>query len=569
MHTILIRIFCIIGLCFEEAHLIHLREYWKFKKWLNIPSTNTKTWVRFLIKHNEVVIRSDTHSHLFGILGLLNSMKDSPLFNGTSCRHSIPPHMLILRAVCKEPERITWNKWRKQLYPEIYHIKPERSLSMNLTFLDLKLSGALQCVSGAKHIMYEYVSILQYNGTARSVPQQCHLNRTSLETHTECEHDLLCGHYPNHFRFLLYPTVILEILYQPHLTSKLTMLFQVISSDFATHFNLSCFWIRCSYSSPLGIFTEDILSLNLARLVNHVLYSFRVVTSRVSSLIIYQMSQLPDVIFDGPFFESEVLRGRLESSIGVKFRTTSFQATLLTFLNYSNAIHHMNRIYQYDSQEAHAETLSHLQNLSGEQKHFVFPWSSCNGVHIQLCTLRIPNPILMGVNITIASIEYKGPSILADSCSFGGFTIYFNHSKKENLQEIFNECHDLVFNSTEELAMHIFSDHKTEEIWISTVSYAQYSTISAEVTISEAPCKGVHMIPNVRKHCQYPGNAIIRKPITHYSDWDCSHLIDVHDHLLSIHFMYTVVELNRYLYALLRSVNVYILSTLKPYDDPQ
>ncbi len=517
----------------DTYHYKPLRQYWKH---LRQPESKTrevsKRWLPFVHKHLTQHLIRCYFKDMASILHILQGMKDSILFNYKSCTVTEQGHRLILAAACLGS--------RNNAFIKKYSvtISTDNKLRMNLTLIELKLSGAPLCLTGDRNIMLEYMSITQYNNT---IPE--HLTELPPVGATQSYHgyryDLLCGQYPAHVRFLLYPRTTIELIQKHNLNHKITMFYQVIDSEFADSFDFTCFWIRCSQKVPYTYiykprpYTEEILSLVISRWPYHKYHSLRLVTDPSNTFVISMLSTAQITIFDGPLFECEIIRsnqGKVFKRIKKIWawvyilKTTSFLATILFVSD--------NQQFEFESVSVDKRTIHILNDIRSIPKSVIFPWKTCRGKYLQFCVLKIPNPTLHGINVTIPSVWYSGPSLPGADCSFGGITVYFKNTGVTSLQEMMQEC-----NNVENVGLNLFSSKNTEEIWISTISFRAYSKIKAEVMISTTPCRGIHFQPTPYKDCQYHASKLDKKPIV--INANVYYYISIHDNKILTNFWHS------------------------------
>ena len=524
-------LFLILFACVKSSVIqgnhVHLRQYWKLilmehtrpNRNKHLTDTNI-TWERYTIKHVEGHLRNlknKTLNDMFNLMILLRKVKHSISFNYQSCARSRVAKRFILTSICPGTNGIISRSFT------VFKLQPHRYLWMNLTLIEFKLTGALQCLTGNEGIALEAMNILSYhhgNITQKWRDGECgEKYLANRSTEHQCELDTLCGHYPPHTRLLLYPYTYIEIKHNPVLKSKLTLLFQVISSDFADRFSITCMWIRCAQTQPLYPYTETILNIVLTRFHTCQLISFRLVTIRINTLIVKMKTKENTMVFDGPFYESSTLTAAAIGVTDKSFYTSSFQCTLLLILKTKGSKIQIERLYDYKSVKINSFASKTLNNVMAMPISLSFPWSSCIQTHLILCALNIKVPAPFAINITIPAIVYMGPSLLVDNCKFGGLVILFKNSDTDSLKEMLLECDDMVFDTEEHVVLPpIFSEVNTEEIWISTVSYSPYSKMNCEIMIVSSPCKGIQpelqMITN--NDCRYPGDILVGRPSVGY-----------------------------------------------------
>ena len=508
---------------------IHLTQYWKFFNRPNVTTgSSTNYWMSYIERHlqdgmNDTDFTKACLSQTFKILMQAKLSKYFSYGNVTS------GNRLILAAVI--PGRRT--KYTK--YTII--ISPNITFNMNLTFTEFRLTGAVQCLHGFKHNMLEYMSIMQHTTSKDGV---CHKRKTWRDKNypaiSQCKYEHLCGHYPAHIRFLLYPRTQLGFAIRQNVISTVKMLFQIISSNFATHFSFTCFWVRCIYTKPTSPNIETVMKVQLMTTYHSErYYTLRIATTHVKRLLIYQNTTIEGLVFDGPFLECDRLRGSKTDKTSLVYKATSFLVTLLQ----KEEIYRTT--YQYRSQPVVNRTHINFPGL------ITFPWPSCKGQVVNFCVLNINNLANQGINITMGNILYKGPSILADNCMFGGIVIYFKNNDKEQLEEILLECEDVVFEPLHQSAnVTLFSGQNTQEIWISTYSYSVYSHIQAEIILSKASCKGVHIIPVKHKQCHYSGSSLTRTQ----DDFKAGYKIHISKYLLQgIFYVFLGEDVERWVFS--------------------
>ncbi len=341
-----------------------------------------------------------------------------------------------------------------------YNFSPHKDLRINLTIVEFKLCGALQCITGNEHIMLEYMSIHQYNiGITRrktnEIRNSCaqgkgwgkyrydkkskiyelSINKNLYKT---CQFDRLCGHYPAHIRFLLFPKTFIKLVANKgKLESKLEMHFQITSSKFADNFNISLFWMPCDLAeNAITPYAERLVDLHLTRYYHYQYHLLRVVTHRIHTLIIHQIGGMGALVFDGPLFECNILTGDQMDPRKSVFETTTFQASVLLIRTYENIRmstkgetkydYITGKKLQYKSVSAYRKW--EIGNITNVPTTIAIPWKACINENNQFCIIKISNTLATGINITVLSLVYTGPFLPGHKCLFGGLAIYFKNN---------------------------------------------------------------------------------------------------------------------------------------------
>ncbi len=104
------------------------------------------------------------------------------------------------------------------------------------------------------------------------------------------------------------------------------------------------------------------------------------------------------------------------------------------------------------------------------------PDSSCSEINrVTFCVIQIIPMSNLYINITVFNMTYIGPSMLGDSCIFGGLAAYFDDSK-EKLHVSNIACYSVSANSWHQetndamLIFPIISLNNSKHGWISLVS---------------------------------------------------------------------------------------------------
>ncbi len=355
--------------CTPAWNQILLRQYWNELNGSKYPKSNsTKYWMSYIEKMIQGGINRTSINRTGDITSMLNGIivvKNLKLARNSSCEKVNSGKRLILAEV-RSPRNIT-GAGKKEIS---YILTPYVHLRMNLTFIELRLVGALQCLSGRKKRWppFEFRYPLAYIHRRTNVEFVEYVNIVQ-ECRKHCDwkpqvEEMLCGHYPSHVRFLLYPKTILTFSPLSGSNSKLTMQFQIILIDFAVWFNLTCFWIRCPHTIPTPPTMETILDLFVIRHHQQIVFhSFRIATNRANSLLLYQNTSSQALIFDGPSFESEIIKVR-QTGIGLVFGATSFLATILVIREGNQNISHVQHHFQYYSLPADNKINYTAENIS-------------------------------------------------------------------------------------------------------------------------------------------------------------------------------------------------------------
>ncbi len=489
-----------------------LRQYWKRQEassGVNISSA--KYWLNYLEKSLEITLnRTKTN------MGLLRTMRRLTYFNmygHLNCKLNVSSHRIIVLKICPIGKEL--------LLPQkqIYMITVHKYVRVNLTVLEFHLSDAYRCIyENFNSLLYtrlnprhwatiptdvEHMGIVQYTKPG------CNQNVTCIG-----QREFLCGHYPAHVHFLVYSSILLQYHVMPRLRSKLTISFQLMASDYAHYFKLTCFWFQCSefgniYNAyPVMPYTERILNLKLWN--SYKFLSFRVITHRIYRLYVYKTRKNCDMVLDGPFFECQELDGKHYHDEKILFQSTSFQVLILLLLRNGSSLHQIEQHYKFTSINIGIDTIQTLQQISMFPKLIFFPWSSCSGKYVQFCVLTVPKPSLLSLNITVDSTQYTGPTILGSACTFGGLNVYFKDIGNKYMHEIINNCEGLTVGNR--IKPSFITSQKTTHIWISTVSYFPYSTMNSSIMIAKTLCHGIYIKPiKATMQCQYPANELIYK----------------------------------------------------------
>ena len=165
-----------------------------------------------------------------------------------------------------------------------------------------------------------------------------------------------------------------------------------------------------------------------------------------------------------------------------------------------------------------------------------------------MAVLKITKPPgQIGINVSVSNIIYDGPTVLADSCIFGGLSVFFKNNNTEHLQEMLLECED-EWNKGRRQGFHLFSSINTEYIFLSTMSYHVYSHLEGKVRLTNISCFGVHLLPVTYRNCQRTASSTLPSVYKRASEmftYQPQHSLNITKGLLKTHLTYENISWSR------------------------
>ncbi len=139
---------------------------------------------------------------------------------------------------------------------------------------------------------------------------------------------------------------------------------------------------------------------------------------------------------------------------------------------------------------------------SDDYKVIKMPFNSCNENNVTFCITHVTSVLPIGINVTILSLNYTGPSTIGHLCLYGGIVIY-NTDDRDTLSEHLLECENIDaydFQSFERTTTpSVFSEAGSSDMWISFYSYQPYSHATGILHISATHCKTLPLSPEQHK----------------------------------------------------------------------
>ena len=173
--------------------------------------------------------------------------------------------------------------------------------------------------------------------------------------------------------------------------------------------------------------------------------------------------------------------------------TTSFQALIEAQVS--------NYTIYFSSQTAEHQNMTF--HAASRYAKFRLPWKSCISISQAFCVIQAKGFASLGINATIMTLEYDGPSAIGDQCLYGGI-ILLDRSPSASYIQLLLECDNIddqnFLESYNIKAPTIFSLLGSNEMWIALYSYKQYSEISGLISISATDCKTIPWAP-VKHRC--------------------------------------------------------------------
>ncbi len=130
---------------------VHLRQYWKNESQL-IKSNRIKYWMSYVQRNLQNQIKRTT-ANITSMIEILPVLRIFSLFRISSYEEVTGDRLIFIAVGYLHKVSVSQEV---KLYH--YMITPHKNFNMNLTFIEFKLIGALQCLS--KKSMLEYLNVV-------------------------------------------------------------------------------------------------------------------------------------------------------------------------------------------------------------------------------------------------------------------------------------------------------------------------------------------------------------------------------------------------------------------------
>ncbi len=457
--------------------------YWKVgpESWIGLKISKSKHWLPFTVKATNLALnhKNITKMLVTNILKVLTMDIGDVILENNGCKENTEGKRIVFARLCKTASLNIGNYHPIYTVRNVYRLKLHKYLRLNITFLEVKLSSAVQCLSGDLKRAYEYIKL----NTQTTFNHLFYYEIIKLKSN-----NYMCGHFPMHIRFLMQSNISITLQTSPNLGSKFNIFFQVMDFRLITRYNMSLFpGIRAEDTS----FRTPILSAVLYFLYTKRIHfrAYHLMTTRFYTLMITVSNSNNFSIFDGPSLHSDIIKMRQHGQ-KQHIKTSSFQAVILHVFRWPAKFKDIFKRISYKALTLPQSDIAIKENNIITK--IKFPNPRCIRGSVHFCVLRIPRfEHQEAINITVTELKYSGPSTLGDQCLYGGMAIHFLNSKHD-VREMLLDC------SNEQLRIHsktllptIISNVDTREIWISSVSYEGSGQFHAEILLSVSACNSI------------------------------------------------------------------------------
>ena len=409
---------CVLSVCFYVTDSKpYIRQYYKeTSHWTKIQNSMSKHWIAYIYEHIyhslEVSNRNDIMHTVPDMYQSMWHKIDSRIQFYIQCRLLQDPKYMVSTKLCLPQNYISHvNRLTVFSNPTVLSVGRltltlDIHLSMNLTFHMFKLSFKMQTEKpsskwdwkvGIKQYIIEYFLIVAY----------CDLSSI-------CNKERLHGVYPAHSRYLIHRKTKLEWRTVDRFPSPIVAYFQVIDSNFVSFHRIKTAIHEKPIQTADGILTHRFTSLWFLTENPVKMYIYRLIALHIYVLIISSKFEIDLLVYNGPDVNTEQLSSRNLIKGQKVFITRTFQASVVITENIKEEgiMQWMRQLTQNIRQTAY----------TGMKIRKEMPWSTCADRDISFCTLQINTPINQSINITIQKMHYTGPSMLVDTCTYGGVT---------------------------------------------------------------------------------------------------------------------------------------------------
>ena len=369
---------------------------------------------------------------------------------------------------------------------------PNDHFKINITFISFTLSYAL--VNDMYYNQKPHLNDLEYGLYVKNTPEPRRFlieflsiseyheptNMTNMPN-VPWRQSIMNGVYPTHCRYFTSSITNISWHLSPFLHSSINLFYQVIESDLISKQEITFFvmdnWLIENQAAGVIIFRSQ-LSIGSENSVEF--HTFVIVTERMKVLLLTPTPGKFIQIYDGPDVNCQELITEAILTVSTK----SYQATVLS--NHST----YSGIVRFNSSIGH-HTIYSISEISDNTLK-QFPSKACIKNGLLSCIINVQSVPPLGINITVVSLIYTGPSVIGDQCLYGGIAID-SRDKNGTFSQLMIECQDIddaKYNISGKLKTQpIFSSLDSKELWISISAYKPYSSVSGILSISASYCK--------------------------------------------------------------------------------
>ncbi len=453
-----------------------------------------KYWIIYLNKNITVILYKSSRVNIGSAYYGINTDLSNAIREYKTCSKIDSITLIIISKICfAESDILSYSTY------QTYTISSHLTLAFNLTFLQFHLSSAIQCLPGKQDYLVEYVRIIECNQTPNdtsNILQYCNVTR-------------MCGVYPAHSYYLIRKTTYLQISLTSKYDSRVVMFFEIMDAGLVSYYNITTAYNIAKHYNANRLFHRiSFCHIQLLGSQQFQYNIFRIITKHIFKLVLYS-NDTNLVIFNGPDTGYPILKGSKYNK-QILFKADTYQAMILIYDNTSIVSLHFDKMLSYYS--------VHTWNIEdkGLQK-VMFPWQECTNKFFTFCIIKIDFPAnKQYVRFQISHMLYSGPSMLGDMCSYGLLSVY-SKNQSGYYNKILLLCDSTTrtggFNNGSSIEQpYFYTDGYTEELWISTTSYALHSKISVIFKFSLTNCKGFfYPLLNVDETDQYHVSLVVRK----------------------------------------------------------
>ena len=384
------------------------------------------------------------------------------------CNRHETPEKIILSTFCLG-KNISKNDGLKN---EWFYIRQAHFLSinvlkyfkMNITFLIFNLSSAQQCYGYDVNdtTVIEFVKFLLHQST---------------ETY------VMCGRYPSHSLYTNSTGAGIKAVIWPPYGSSLSIQYQLFDSNLIKSFTIDKYYRRFDIKRVTMLTQDLVMQITMPPVIINI---FRIITLKIYILKIKRLKlhayslrvfNGPDVLCRELFFIN--VDENIQQVITGSYQALIVDNSVLLFtpdLNINISMH----IPKY-------HTVTELGNFP---LTFSLANNSCLITDIVSCMTKVKLPPTLQAKITFNEVLYVGPDILTNLCLYGSVNIYFRDGTG-TFKIVAEYCQDVSSLDANSMRIPpITTTNDTEEIWISLISYLQYSSIAANISMIRDNCIG-------------------------------------------------------------------------------
>ena len=348
-----------------------------------------------------------------------------------------------------------------------WQLNPNSNLSLVLNFHQLQYStSAIDCV-------YGNFSISLINDSKHGISK----NKEIFYICGSCSSFTV---YPRSMGLLLLKLYVgIEVKYH------LNVSFEVMDTMYITSYQLN-------YTSTLH---TSLINVN----DNYLLYIFRIQVKKNMYIEIKPDKSFTLIVFDGPGFESNVLKKALTT-----YKTTTFQC-ILQLLKTSLLTGFLNHTSQTLGISEHIKVIDSISLMLPHNSKHEVPFA-----------LTVDASHSSYINVSLLFMKYKSQFLTSSDCSFGGICIF------KELNGVSNdyECVCTNYEPNLGLSRNIYSSGSSANLIL--YWYKEYSEIEVALNISKTMCKVIIIDPCAAEYFCNPCTW------THSKEFNCKLDIDCH-----------------------------------------